>query len=94
MRYKVGDKVRIKREGVDGYINLKLYFRKNKRFKNVEELISTVFTVEGINETATGPYYKIKDFGCYWNERDIKPYVDPYVKKSFPILTRWEILDL
>ncbi len=109
MKYKIGDKVRIKTwEQMEKEFGLSKYSEgridnpdKNCRFiyfmeKELNEKFhDRVITIKEIkNDLAlVCKYYRIKEIDYYWTDNMIECLVSDY-KEPVPIYSRWEILDL
>lgn len=83
MKYKVGDKVKIKK--IDGFHSLvEEYFRKNSPER--------VLTIKKIDKEFS-PSYLMEEVPYKWKDKMIECVVEKY-KKPKPIESRWDILDL
>ncbi len=80
MKYKVGDRVRLKRE-FDEYKDIYLYKELNEAFDKLPNGVATIRT--------TFNTYQMHEIGYYWSEDKIECLIEP-----IPIHDRWEILDL
>jgi len=94
MKYKVGDKVKIKtwKEMEKEYglterrnINLRPYFMKEMEEQLNENFLDRIIKIK--ENTKDG--YRIKEMGCYWSDGMIKELIIPE-----PIYSRFEILDI
>ena len=89
MRYKVGDKVKIKTWGeTKKLVNFNSFMEKE-----VEELkTNRILTIKVVNE---GCYYAMKESRWFWNDDMIKCLAKDFKKEIYePINDRFEILDL
>ena len=85
MKYKIGDKVKIKK--IDGFsYPVEEYFKKHSSER--------ILTIKEIDESIT-PSYLMKEIDYRWKDYMIeclvKEYKEPELK---PILSRFEILDI
>jgi hypothetical protein len=80
MKYKVGDRVKLKRD-FEEYKDIYIYEDLNKAFDKLPNGIATIKTIFNT--------YEMQEIGYYWSEDKIEYLVEP-----IPIQNRWEILDL
>lgn len=80
MRYKIGDKVKMKREGWLGPVAT----------RNIDSLPNRVATIKEVLEDIDG--YRMEEVEWVWGDDKIEYLVVDEVSK--PIKSRWEILDI
>lgn len=89
MKYKVGDRVKIKEPELGFYAyntDIEEILQKTNRILMITEV--------AIDSNYIGPGYYVKEMGSMyrWYDKDIKYLVE--IEKSEPSLMRWQILDI
>ena len=101
MRYKVGDKIKIKtweemekEYGITKYRCINCIYPFSSNMEEILEELNTnrIVTIKKINKY-NNSYYYMKELGYCWRDNMIKYLVQEY-KEPEPIASRFEILDI